>query len=84
MPQGPDRQRHIQAPAIPENKLRVLPHQVLIIHGREDRILPPSSGLKLHSLINRSELHVFGQCGHWTQIEKKDRFAQLAEKFVSR
>lgn len=80
---GPDRQRHIRALATPEDKLRALPHQALIIHGREDRILPLSSSLKLHSLINRSELHVFGQCGHWTQIEKKDRFAQLVDNFFS-
>lgn len=80
---GPDRQRHIRALATPEDKLRALPHQALLIHGREDRILPLSSSLKLHSLINRSELHVFGQCGHWTQIEKKDRFAQLVDNFFS-
>jgi len=28
-------------------------------------------------------LHVFGQCGHWTQIEHAARFAQLLENFFA-
>ena len=80
---APDRQRHVRGLATPEEKLRALTHQVLIVHGREDRIIPLDSSLKLHSLIKRSELHVFGECGHWTQIEKKDRFAQLVEGFLT-
>ena len=53
------------------------------MHGRDDRIIPLEGSIKLHRLIERSELHVFGQCGHWTQIEKKDRFNQLVENFLA-
>jgi len=35
------------------------------------------------ALIPRSELHVFGRCGHWTQIEKKDRCNRLVEDFLA-
>jgi len=52
-----------------------------VIHGRDDRIVPLSNSLKLHSLIQKSDLHVFGECGHWTQIEKKDQFAKLVMDF---
>lgn len=76
------RQRHIERLATPEERIRAIPHEVLVIHGREDRILPLESSLALHRLIARSELHVFGQCGHWTQIEKKDRFNRLVEQFL--
>jgi len=75
------RQRHITALSTPEDRVQKLPHQVLIVHGRDDRIIPMASSVKLHGLIERSELHVFGQCGHWTQIEKKDRFNRLVEDF---
>ncbi|NIB40528.1 alpha/beta fold hydrolase [Pseudomaricurvus alkylphenolicus] len=78
------RQRHIGALATPEAALKSLPHQVLIVHGRDDRIIPLASSLKLHQLIEHSDLHVFGECGHWTQIEKKAEFSKLIEEFFSR
>jgi len=33
-------------------------------------------------LIERSELHVFGQCGHWVQIEHAARFTTLVADFL--
>ena len=76
------RQRHLEALRTPDEKIKALPHEVLIVHGRDDRVIPVSGSIKLNQLIERSELHVFGQCGHWTQIEKKDRFNQLVEDFL--
>ena len=79
----PPRPRHILALATPEDRIRAVPHQALIVHGRDDRIVPLTSSIRLHSLIRRSELHVFGECGHWTQIEKKDRFVRLVADFLA-
>ncbi len=75
------RQRHIKALATPEADIRKITQPALVIHGRDDRIVPLSNSLKLHSLIQKSDLHVFGECGHWTQIEKKDQFAKLVMDF---
>jgi pimeloyl-ACP methyl ester carboxylesterase len=77
------RQRHIEALATPEDAIRAIPHRTLVVHGRDDRIIPMEASLRLHSLIPRSELHVFGQCGHWTQIEKRDRFLSLVRGFLT-
>jgi 2-hydroxymuconate-semialdehyde hydrolase len=77
------RQRHIEAIATPDEAIRAIPHRTLVVHGRDDRIIPLESSLRLHSLIPRSELHVFGQCGHWTQIEKRDRFVSLVKGFLT-
>lgn len=77
------RQRHIAALSTPDDQLRALDKPVLLVHGREDRVIPLDSSLRLHSLLQRSELHVFGQCGHWTQIEKKDRFVSVVENFLA-
>lgn len=77
------RQRHIDALATPDSLLRALDKQVLLVHGREDRVIPLASSLRLHDLLPRSELHVFGECGHWTQIEKKDRFVSVVKNFLS-
>lgn len=77
------RQRWIEALAAPEEQVRALPHETLIIHGREDRVLPVSSSQKLFSMIGHAQLHVFGRCGHWTQIEHSDRFNRLVKNFLS-
>jgi 2-hydroxymuconate-semialdehyde hydrolase len=79
----PPSQRHIEALSTPDERLRAIKQDVLILHGRDDRIVPLESSLRLHSLVPKSELHVFGQCGHWTQIEKKDRFVRLVEEFLA-
>lgn len=77
------RQRWIAAMASPEADIKALPHETLIVHGREDKVIPLSNSLKLSELILRSQLHVFGQCGHWTQIEHAARFAQLVGNFLT-
>lgn len=77
------RQRWVDAMASALDDIRALPHETLIIHGREDRVIPLSNALLLSQLILRSQLHVFGQCGHWTQIEHAARFSRLVGDFVT-
>ena len=77
------RQRWVDALASPEEAIRAIPHETLVIHGREDRIIPLETSLKLSQLISRAQLHVFGRCGHWTQIEHADRFARLVSDFFA-
>ena len=54
-----------------------------MIHGREDQVIPLSNSYRLAALIQRSQLHVYGQCGHWTQIEHAVRFARLVGDFLA-
>jgi 2-hydroxymuconate-semialdehyde hydrolase len=77
----PPRQRHVAALASPEAALAALDNEVLIVHGREDRVVPLESSIRMHRLIPRSQLHVFGRCGHWTQIEQNARFCRLVADF---
>lgn len=77
------RQRWIHALASTEEDLRALPHETLIIHGREDQVIPLSNAIRLSAWISRSQLHVFGRCGHWTQIEHAGRFVQLVGNFLA-
>jgi 2-hydroxy-6-oxonona-2,4-dienedioate hydrolase/4,5:9,10-diseco-3-hydroxy-5,9,17-trioxoandrosta-1(10),2-diene-4-oate hydrolase len=32
--------------------------------------------------IRRVQMHIFGNCGHWVQVEKKDEFEQLVNNFL--
>lgn len=77
------RQRWVDAMASPEAALRALPHETLLIHGREDQVIPLATSLTLSQWIPRSQLHVFGRCGHWTQIEHSARFARLVGDFLN-
>jgi 4,5:9,10-diseco-3-hydroxy-5,9,17-trioxoandrosta-1(10),2-diene-4-oate hydrolase len=61
-----------------------LRNEVLLIWGREDRVNPLDGALVALKLIRRAQLHVFGRCGHWAQLEKFDEFNQLASSFLER
>ena len=57
--------------------------ETLVIHGRDDRIIPMSNSVTLCQWIERSQLHVFGRCGHWVQIEHAARFSRLVGDFFA-
>lgn len=78
------RQRWVDAMSSPLADIRALPHQTLIVHGRDDKVIPLTNAYQLLDLIERSELHVFGQCGHWTQIEHAASFNQLVAEFLEK
>ena len=59
-----------------------LRNRVLLIWGREDRVNPVDGALVALKLIRRAQLHVFGGCGHWAQLEKFDEFNRLALQFL--
>lgn len=55
---------------------------VLLIWGREDRVNPLDGALVAVKQIPRVQLHVFGQCGHWAQVEKFDEFNKFTIDFL--
>ncbi|MBB5856808.1 4,5:9,10-diseco-3-hydroxy-5,9,17-trioxoandrosta-1(10),2-diene-4-oate hydrolase [Amycolatopsis umgeniensis] len=59
-----------------------LRQRVLLIWGREDRVNPLDGALLALKAIPRAQLHVFGGCGHWAQLEKFDEFNRLALDFL--
>ncbi|ABM95230.1 alpha/beta fold hydrolase [Methylibium petroleiphilum] len=77
------RQRWVDALASPEAAIRALPHSTLVIHGRDDQVIPMSTSLTLAQWIPDAQLHLFGRCGHWTQIEHTERFVRLVGDFLA-
>jgi len=59
-----------------------LRHQVLLVWGREDRVNPLDGALVALKQIRKAQLHVFGGCGHWAQLEKFDEFNRLVLDFL--
>jgi len=58
-------------------------HEVLLIWGREDRVNPLDGALIALKQLRRAQLHVFGGCGHWAQLEKFDEFNELSLRFLA-
>jgi len=79
----PPYQRWADAQVVDDEKLGQLQHEVLIIHGRDDRVVPVSVSERLAHKIPKAQFHMFGQCGHWTQIEQTDRFNKLVTEFLA-
>jgi 4,5:9,10-diseco-3-hydroxy-5,9,17-trioxoandrosta-1(10),2-diene-4-oate hydrolase len=57
---------------------------VLLVWGREDRANPLDGALVALKVIRNAQLHVFGGCGHWAQVERFDEFNELTIAFLER
>ncbi|WP_342430716.1 alpha/beta hydrolase [Neobacillus sp. FSL H8-0543] len=66
---------------VPPTALERIKHDVLLVHGRDDRVCSVDSSYYLLEHIPNAQLHVFPNCGHWAQIEKKDSFHSLILSF---
>jgi 2-hydroxymuconate-semialdehyde hydrolase len=77
------RQRWLDAQTLGIGELQSIQHETLIIHGRDDRVVDPLVSWNLHQHLMNSQLHVFGKCGHWTQIEHTARFQHLVRWFFA-
>lgn len=76
------RQQWIESMASAEADVAKIPHETLIFHGRDDLVIPLANSIRFNELIRRSQLHVFGECGHWTQIEHASRFTRHVLDFL--
>lgn len=52
---------------------------VLVVWGREDRLLPSSLAEELRAIAPRAEVHIIPSCGHLVMIERPEEFN---EKFI--
>ncbi|MBD2893110.1 2-hydroxy-6-oxononadienedioate/2-hydroxy-6-oxononatrienedioate hydrolase [Actinomadura sp. RB99] len=58
-------------------ELATITHEVLCVHGRDDRIIPVAASEYFAAAIPNADLYVLGRCGHWTQIEHPETFERL-------
>ncbi len=64
-------------------RLTTLPHETLMIWGREDRVMPLDLAFVLHKQIPKARLLVMPQCGHWAQWEHADEFNATVSSFFA-
>jgi pimeloyl-ACP methyl ester carboxylesterase len=77
------RQRWVEAMCTPEETIRQLPHHALLVHGREDQVIPVQTSLRLEELIDNADLNVYSHCGHWSMIERTEDFNRAVRHFFS-
>jgi pimeloyl-ACP methyl ester carboxylesterase len=53
----------------------------LLVHGREDRVIPVQTSLRLEELIDNADLNVYSHCGHWSMIERTEDFNRAVRHF---
>ncbi|MGD9764461.1 MAG: alpha/beta fold hydrolase [Candidatus Binatia bacterium] len=79
----PPRQRHMDALVVPPGDVQRMRNPVLLVYGRDDLIIPIETGMRLlQSLGGNAQLHVYGRCRHWVQIEHRESFHQLLMSFL--
>jgi pimeloyl-ACP methyl ester carboxylesterase len=69
---------------ITENEVRAIATPTLLVHGREDKVVPVQVAVTMLGLLPNADLHVFSACGHWTQIERADEFSALVADYLAR
>ena len=69
---------------ITEDEVRAITTPALLIHGREDKVVPVQVSVTMLGLLPNADLHVFSACGHWTQIERADEFSALVADYLAR
>lgn len=78
------RQRHLDAMALSVQELATITTPTLLLHGRDDQIIPlEATSLRLVRILPAADLVVFGRCGHWTQIERADDFRRQVDGFFA-
>lgn len=68
---------------MPEAIAAKIVHPTLVLHGREDRVIPLELGLRIAHAVPNAQMHIFGQCGHWVQAERFDDFVALTHRHLA-
>jgi 2-hydroxy-6-oxonona-2,4-dienedioate hydrolase len=66
----------------PMDQLMKVEIPALLIHGRDDRVVPYEHSLVLCAHIPNSRLVLMNRCGHWAMIEHAAEFNRLVKDFV--
>jgi pimeloyl-ACP methyl ester carboxylesterase len=69
---------------ITEKEVRAIATPTLLIHGREDKVVPLQVSVTMLGLLPNADLHVFSACGHWTQIERAEEFCAVVSDYLGR
>ncbi len=64
-------------------RLRNVDVPLLIVWGREDKIIPVSHAYLAARELPRAQVCIIPNCGHWPQMEKAEEFNEMVLRFLS-
>lgn len=67
---------------MPETLLERIAHEILIMHGIQDRIVPLAGSMHLIERLPNATLMAVPRCSHWVQIERADLFHAEVARFL--
>ena len=62
--------------------LHTISSPTLLLWGRDDRTITLDGAQIMLKQIRNVQLHVFGNCGHWVQLERQREFERLVTDFL--
>jgi len=77
------RQRWIDDYVVTAEQVAQLATPTLIVHGREDQVVPFTSSFNLFQTLPNSRLLGIANCGHWAQIEYADEVNSALHAFFA-
>lgn len=67
----------------PEDFIKQVKVPTLVVHGKEDKVVPLSSGYRLLELIENSWGYIVPHCGHWAMMEHPEDFTRATLSFLN-
>ncbi|GIK37828.1 MAG: 2,6-dioxo-6-phenylhexa-3-enoate hydrolase [Chloroflexota bacterium] len=77
------RQKVLDELVVPDLALSRMHQPMLLVHGRDDAIVSLETSLYLAQRLPNVQLHVYGQCSHWVQVERSQSFHRLLLDFFT-
>lgn len=68
---------------LPESVVATIAHPLLVLHGRDDKVVPPELGHRIARAAPNADLHIFARCGHWVQAERFEDFVALTKRHLA-
>jgi 2-hydroxy-6-oxonona-2,4-dienedioate hydrolase/4,5:9,10-diseco-3-hydroxy-5,9,17-trioxoandrosta-1(10),2-diene-4-oate hydrolase len=63
-------------------RLHLVKAPTLLLWGRDDRTITLDGAQIMLKYLRDVQLHVFGNCGHWVQVERQAEFERLVTDFL--
>ena len=76
------RQAHVDNLALTDTFFQSMENPTLLVHGRDDVIIPLETSLYLLERLPQVQMHVFGRCRHWIMIEHREAFNRVVADFL--
>lgn len=68
--------------ALTDSFFQSIENPTLLVHGRDDVIIPLETSMYLLERLPQVQLHVFGRCRYWIMIEHREAFNNVVADFL--